>query len=128
MAFQEILLHVGLPKTGTTSIQRAFGEATAELRQHGSEKLVWIHVREDFKWGNRHFEAGDLLGVNILQANHDPDIFPHPEKFDWRRPLKRHLAFGIGAHHCLGAWLVRTETTILLEHLMRQPEILMTET
>lgn len=93
-----------------------------------SEKLVWIHAREDFKWGNRLFEAGDLLRVNILQANHDPDIFPHPEEFDWRRPLKRHLSFGIGAHHCLGAWLVRTETSILLEHLMRQPEILMTET
>lgn len=35
MAFQEILLHVGMSKTGTTSIQRALGEASAELRRHG---------------------------------------------------------------------------------------------
>lgn len=89
-----------------------------------SEKLVWIHARVDFEMGDHRFQAGDLLRVEILKANHDPDIFPNPEKFDWRRPLKRHLAFGIGAHHCLGAWLVRNATRILLEHLMRQPEIL----
>jgi cytochrome P450 len=48
-------------------------------------------------------------------ANHDEREFPEPERFDVTRKISRHLAFGHGIHHCLGANLARLEARIALE-------------
>jgi cytochrome P450 len=45
----------------------------------------------------------------ITSANHDPEKFPEPEKFDITRDPNLHIAFGSGIHHCLGATLARVE-------------------
>jgi cytochrome P450 len=48
-------------------------------------------------------------------ANHDPAVFPEPERFDVRRPnADRHLTFGFGIHRCLGVNLALSELRILL--------------
>ena len=36
-------------------------------------------------------------------ANHDPRVYPDPERFDVRRPITWTLSFGFGVHLCLGA-------------------------
>ena len=52
-------------------------------------------------------------------ANHDPKVFEHPLRFDIERPnADRHLAFGFGIHHCLGAPLTRMELQSLFGALV----------
>jgi len=48
-------------------------------------------------------------------ANHDDREFPDPERFDVTRTITRHLAFGHGAHYCLGANLARLEARVAFE-------------
>ena len=62
--------------------------------------------------------AGDIVLVSYLAANHDPRVFPDPERFDpTRANLGEHLAFGRGIHFCPGASLARMEARIALEEL-----------
>ena len=54
-------------------------------------------------------------------ANRDPDAWPDPDRFDITRDLKdlkRHAAFGVGVHYCLGAPLSRLEGAIALEAVL----------
>jgi cytochrome P450 len=50
--------------------------------------------------------AKTLLLAMIGSADRDPVAFPDPERFDITRDPNPHLAFGHGAHFCLGAPLV----------------------
>lgn len=50
---------------------------------------------------------GDTVAVSLMAVNRDPAVFPDPHKFDIARGPNPHLAFGAGAHICLGAPLAR---------------------
>ena len=63
-------------------------------------------------------KAGDWLMLSYVAANHDPAQFSDPRRFDAARPANRHLAFGAGAHQCLGLHLARLEMRILFETLL----------
>ncbi|MFD6255105.1 cytochrome P450 [Nocardia sp. NPDC060256] len=54
---------------------------------------------------------------------HAPEKFQHPERLDIGRAPnhgEEHLAFGAGAHHCLGAALARMQAEIALDRLLFQ--------
>ena len=53
--------------------------------------------------------AGDSVLLSYVSANRDEDVFVDPFRFDVTRDPNRHLAFGHGAHFCLGAALARME-------------------
>jgi cytochrome P450 len=57
-----------------------------------------------------------LLGA----ANRDPEAFTDPESVDIGREENRHLAFGLGAHFCLGAPLARIEGQIAIGEMVRR--------
>ncbi|QYM76904.1 cytochrome P450 [Leucobacter luti] len=59
--------------------------------------------------GGVRLPAGARLGICILSANRDETVWEHPDRFDLRREVKPHLAFGKGVHVCLGAWVARAE-------------------
>jgi len=72
----------------------------------------------DTELGGQAIAAGDWLMLNYVAANHDPSQFPDPRQFDGMREGNRHLAFGAGAHQCLGLHLARLEMRILFEVLL----------
>ena len=76
----------------------------------------------DVELGGQQIKAGDWLMINYVAANHDPAQFENPRKFDASRPQNRHLAFGAGAHQCLGLHLARMEMRILFETLLDRIE------
>ena len=73
---------------------------------------------EDTELGGQRIAKGDWLMINYVAANHDPAQFDEPRKFDAARSPNRHLAFGAGAHQCLGLHLARLEMRILFEALL----------
>jgi len=73
---------------------------------------------EDVELGGQQIKQGDWLMINYVAANHDPAQFADPRKFDAARSPNRHLAFGAGAHQCLGLHLARMEMKILFETLL----------
>ena len=77
---------------------------------------------EDTELGGQHIAKGDWLMINYVAANHDPAQFDNPRKFDASRSPNRHLAFGAGAHQCLGLHLARLEMRILFETLLDRIE------
>lgn len=77
---------------------------------------------EDTDVGGQRIAKGDWLMLNYVAANHDPAQFDNPRKFDAARENNRHLAFGAGAHKCLGLHLARLEMRILFEELLDRIE------
>ncbi|WP_353227958.1 cytochrome P450 [Novosphingobium sp.] len=68
--------------------------------------------------GGQHIAAGDWVMINYVAANHDPAQFADPRRFDATRDGNRHVAFGAGAHQCLGLHLARLEMRVLFEVLL----------
>ena len=68
---------------------------------------------------------GQKLYMSYLSANRDEDVFDDPNTFDILRPnADKHLAFGTGAHFCLGAGLARLQLRCILTELYTQlPDI-----
>ena len=77
---------------------------------------------EDTEVGGQSIAKGDWLMMNYVAANHDPAQFEDPRRFDAARSPNRHLAFGAGAHQCLGLHLARLEMRILFEALLDRLE------
>ena len=77
---------------------------------------------QDTELGGQRIARGDWLMINYVAANHDPAQFENPRKFDAARSPNRHLAFGAGAHQCLGLHLARLEMRILFETLLDRIE------
>lgn len=81
-------------------------------------------AREDLTIDSVKISQGDLVVAVIGSANHDESQFPEPETFNITREPNKHVAFGQGAHFCLGAPLARLEGQIALTTLFRRfPEL-----
>ena len=68
-------------------------------------------VLQDLEIGGVEVAAGSILSISMLGALRDPGVFPNPDSFDIHRTTspKLNLAFGSGAHRCLGEALARTK-------------------
>ena len=75
-------------------------------------------ANEDVELSGVKIAKGDWIMINYVAANHDPAQFQNPRKFDVTRDQTRHLAFGAGAHQCLGLHLARLEMKLLFEALL----------
>jgi hypothetical protein len=63
--------------------------------------------------GGEVLDARETMVLMIVGANRDPKVFDDPDRFDIHRAnARKHLAFGFGIHHCLGAALARMEAEV----------------
>ena len=104
-------------------------EATAvdELLRYDSPVQISRRITlEPIQIGGHDVAAGTFVLTSLGSANRDPAVFgPTADQLDLRRAdAARHLAFGSGTHHCLGASLARMEGTIAITRLIRRfPEL-----
>jgi len=99
--------------------------ATEELLRFDSPVQATSRTaKEDVVIGGVAIPAGIEINLLLGSANRDPSQFPEPDRLDVGRAENRHLAFGLGAHFCLGAPLARLEAQIAFERLLeRFPKI-----
>ena len=91
------------------------------LRLQGSTKVTFRVARRKARIGGREIAAGQKLVIALAAANRDPRRWEDPEEFKLgRKKIQEHLAFGRGAHTCIGAPLARTEVRALLDQLLQQ--------
>jgi cytochrome P450 len=130
----------GLISAGTETITLAATRALRTLFQHPAE---WVRLRrdrsllpsaisellrydmglfgmpryvlEDFELRGRRLRRGQLIVLSFMGAHRDPRAFEEPDRLDLRRETKNLIAFGHGAHHCIGANLARTELRLMLD-------------
>jgi cytochrome P450 len=77
-------------------------------------------AREDVTIGGTVIPKGEMVRVVIAAADRDPERFSDPDVLNITRTDNRHLAFGKGIHHCLGAPLARMEGQIAINTLLRR--------
>ena len=78
---------------------------------------------EDTEIAGTPIPKGTRLWVMFGSANRDERLFPDPDRFDpGRANLNESLAFGRGAHFCIGAPLARLEIRVLFEELAKRIE------
>lgn len=70
--------------------------------------------------GGADVADGARVSCDLAAANHDPAVFPDPDRFDPARRTSAHVAFGAGPHRCIGAYLARVELRITIEEVRRR--------
>lgn len=78
------------------------------------------YVLEELSYEGLTWAKGTKLALFYAAANHDPEVFTEPERFDVGRSPNPHIAFGLGLHYCVGAPLARVELTAALSTLLRR--------
>ncbi|MEV6349045.1 cytochrome P450 [Actinoplanes sp. NPDC051851] len=95
----------------------ALADGTADLDAATNELLRWTSVglhmlrtaSTSTELGGQTIEAGDRVVVWTWAADHDPAAFDRPRELRLDRSPNRHLALGVGPHHCIGAPLAKAE-------------------
>jgi len=76
------------------------------------------HATRDISLRGHNYPAGTTFGLLYASANRDEAIFKNPNGFDITRQPNRHLAFGRGAHLCLGNHLARLNMKVMFATLL----------
>ena len=88
------------------------------LRWDGPIVLTGRVLHADVEFGGKTIPRNARVWGMLAAANRDPAAFPDPDRFDVERRPNEHLAFGGGAHYCLGAHLARLEGQIAIGALV----------
>ena len=77
---------------------------------------------DDIPLRGKTIRKGDVVFLCMASANRDAEAFPDPDRFDITRGYihSKHMSFGHGPHHCLGAGLARRELEIAFEVMLRR--------
>ncbi len=77
---------------------------------------------EDYELRGQKIRAGDNLAMWYPSGNRDEEVFEDPFVFNIERNPNPHLAFGYGAHHCLGHLFAKMEMRALYTELLNRVE------
>ena len=75
---------------------------------------------EDYELRGRKIEKGQALCLWYVSGNRDEEVYPDPHRFRVDRDTNRHVAFGYGAHLCLGQHLAKMEIRALFKELLER--------
>ena len=103
-------------------VNRALPLAVEEMLRWTTPVVAFMRTTtRDVVLGGRELASGDPVLMLYASANRDEAAFgPDAYMFDCGRELNPHVAFGFGAHFCIGAVLARVEGRILLEELLNR--------
>lgn len=90
----------------TISIHDVVNES---MRVEGPIQFITRHATADFEIGEKQIAKGDSIFLMLGAANRDPMAFEAPNEFAPAMKRRNSLAFGSGAHVCIGAALVVAE-------------------
>lgn len=90
------------------------------LRYDSPVQLTRRQASEDVDVGGQQIKAGQMLVLLLGSANRDPEQFADPDSLDITRTDNKHLSFGTGIHHCLGAALAEAEGQIAIATILRR--------
>ncbi|WP_030902301.1 cytochrome P450 [Streptomyces sp. NRRL F-5126] len=99
-------------------LPRAIDELLRFIPQRNGVGMPRV-ATEDVVVGGVRISAGDAVYVSYLAANRDPTVFSDPDRLDLARDEAPHLAFGHGAHYCVGAALTRMLAEVVLTTVVR---------
>ncbi|MFE5834113.1 cytochrome P450 [Streptomyces sp. NPDC056488] len=91
------------------------GAVEETLRYRSPFNNIFRLLKEDTDILGVPMKAGQMVTAWSASANRDAGQFPDPDVFDVRRTANKHMAFGHGIHHCLGAFLARMEAKVFLD-------------
>ncbi len=145
LLFDSLLILIG----GDETTRHVISGGVYQLLNHGDQweelgkdrSLLGSAVEEMLRWvspiknmartatngtvlGGKAIHPGEKLLLLYPSANRDEDHFVDPDAFDIHRQPNDHLAFGFGAHVCLGNSLARLEIVTFLDRLLtRLPDL-----
>ena len=99
------------------------------------EMLRWVSpiknmartATRDVELEGATISAGQEIILLYPSANRDAAVFEKPDDFDIHRSPNPHMAFGFGAHFCLGNQLARLELKVMVDRLLaRLPDLHLT--
>ena len=78
-------------------------------------------VSRDAEFHDQQMREGDRAILMWAAANRDPDVFDDPENLDLHRGnARKHMAFGIGIHRCLGSHLAKMMFQVMLGQILKR--------
>jgi hypothetical protein len=109
---------------GGSQSWRTVEQRLLALTQHSCH-----HTQSSGSWTVIDFRFGQSLdsrrsrSLCWVSGNLDETEFENPEEVDFDRANKRHMAFGLGPHRCIGSDVVRLEFRIMFEQILsRMPD------
>lgn len=88
------------------------------LRYEGSIQVTRRIALEDVEVGTHTIRRDQHATILNAAVNCDPERYEDPDRFDIARRRHGHVAFGGGAHTCLGAALAKLEATVAISSLL----------
>ena len=142
----EVLTYVGLlAGAGNETTTRLIGWTGKVLAEHPEQRQLLVedptlipgaieellrfeapspvqarYITTDVEHYGERVPEGNVMLLLTASANRDERRFPDADRFDVRRKIERHLTFGYGIHHCLGAALARLEGRVALDEVLKR--------
>lgn len=93
------------------------------FRYFSPVQVMFRSVKQDTVLRGQELKQGQYVYIWMASANHDEDVFDHPDVFNIHRNPNPHLGLGSGIHYCMGSQLARMESRIALQTLLdRYPQ------
>ena len=90
------------------------------IRYDAPVQIVGRIAGEDCELNGKTIRKGETLTICLGSANRDPEVFEKADEFILDREPNKHLGFGGGAHYCMGDWLARIQTEMMIRSLLER--------